>query len=199
MKRLLAALALVAASALAAEAAGGGLAAGRYNCFLFFGKPPKATFTGALLITGSAYQVKDQAVRGEYDLEQSSGRVRWKGKPPLGFQVGVLEPDGKIRMYPAEADVGNKWKAALCSPAAASGSEPAEGKAAAAPPTAAAAPPSAPAAGGFKAGDRVETEYAGLWYPGTVLRGERGGYVVHYDDPKWNDVWVEAKRVRGKR
>ena len=188
MRLALAALVL-AASALAAEAAGGGLADGRYNCFLFLGKPPKATFTGALLIAGSAYQVKDQAVRGEYEVERGSGRVRWNGKPPLGFQVGVVEADGKIRMYPTDADVGNKWKAALCSPATASTSEPTESKSASAPTTGA-------VAGAFKAGDRVETEYAGLWYPGTVLRVERGGYVVHYDDPKWNDVWVEAKRVR---
>jgi agenet domain-containing protein len=183
---------LTAASALLAGAADG-LADGRYNCFLFLGKPPKATFTGALLISASTYQVKDQAVRGEYELDKSSGRVRFQGKPPLGFQVGVLEPDGKIRMYITEADIGNKWKAALCSPVEASASEPAGAKSAAAPTT------TSPAAGGFKAGDRVETEYAGLWYPGTVTKVERGGYVVHYDDPKWNDVWVEAKRVRAKR
>jgi len=109
-------VALAAASVLTAEAAGGGLADGRYNCFLFFGKPPKATFTGALLISGDTYQVKDQAVRGRYEVKD--GRVSWKGKPPLGFEVGVLEPDGKLRMYPAASDVGNKWKAALCSPAA---------------------------------------------------------------------------------
>ena len=191
MKLLLAAL-ILAASALPPEAAGGGLADGRYNCFVFLGKPPKATMTGALLISGSAYQVKDQAVSGEYEVDKSSGRVSWKGKPPLGFHVGVLEPDGKIRMYISEADIGNKWKAALCSPAAASVSEPTATKAAAAPAT-------STAAGGFKTGDRVETEYAGLWYPGTVTKVERGGYVVHYDDPKSNDVWVEAKRVRAKR
>lgn len=115
MKPLLAVFTLAAASALSAEAAGGGLADGRYNCFVFLGKPPKATMTGALLISGSAYQVKDQAVRGDYELDKPSGRVSWKGKPPLGFQVGVLEPDGKIRMYISEADIGNKWKAALCS------------------------------------------------------------------------------------
>ena len=114
MKPLFAALALTVASVLFAEAAGG-LADGRYNCFVFLGKPPKATMTGALLISGRAYQVKDQAVRGEYEVDRQSGRVSWKGKPPLGFQVGVLEPDGKIRMYIAEADIGNKWKAALCS------------------------------------------------------------------------------------
>jgi len=191
MKVALAALALVLVLSLSAEAAGGGLPDGRYNCFLFFGKPPKATYTGALVIAGSAYEVKDQAVRGEYDFEPQTGWVRWKGKPPLGFQLGVLEGDGKIRMYISQADVGHKWKAALCSPATASTPEPAGGKSAA---------PAAPAAlGGFKTGDRVETEYAGLWYPGTVLKGERGGYVVHYDDPKWNDVWVEARRVRARR
>jgi hypothetical protein len=114
MKPLLVAVALAAASALSAEAAGG-LADGRYNCFVFLGKPPKATMVGALMISGSAYQVKDQAVRGDYDLDPQSGRVNWKGKPPLGFQVGVLEPDGKIRMYISDADIGNKWKAALCS------------------------------------------------------------------------------------
>ena len=141
MKRSLTVLALVVATALSAEAAGG-LPDGRYNCFLFFGKPPKATYTGALLIAGSAYEVKDQAVRGEYDFEPQNGRVRWKGKAPLGFQVGVLEGDGKIRMYISQADVGNKWKAALCSPATASAPEPAGGKSAAA--------PAAPAAlGGF--------------------------------------------------
>ena len=187
MKTLLAALVLAAASALPAEAAGG-LADGHYNCFVFLGSPPKATMTGALLISGSTYQVKDQTVRGEYAVDRQSGRVRWNGKPPLGFQVGMLESDGRIRMYISEADIGNKWKAALCSPAAASAPEPAGDKSAAA--------TGSPAPGGFKAGDRVETEYAGLWYPGTILRVERGGYLVHYDDPKWNDVWVEAKRVR---
>ena len=131
--------------------------------------------------------MKDQTARGEYEVDASSGRVRWQGQPPLGFQVGMLEPDGKLRMYPAEADVGNTWKAALCSPAEASASEPALAR------SAATATP-----GGFKARDRIETQYAGLWYPGTVLRVERGGYVVHYDDPEWNDVWVEAKRVRRK-
>lgn len=60
--------------------------------------------TDALLISGSAYQVKDQAVRVEYELDRQSGRVSWKDKPPLDFQVGVLEPDGKIRMYITEAD-----------------------------------------------------------------------------------------------
>ena len=192
MKGALALLALVVVSALSAEAAADGLPDGRYNCFLFLGKPPKATFTGALLIAGSVYEVKDQAVRGEYELDRQTGWVRWKGKPPLGFQLGVLEGDGKIRMYISQADVGNKWKAALCSPATASAPEPGGGKSAATP-----VPPAA--LGGFKAGDRVETEYAGLWYPGTVLKPERGGYVVHYDDPKWNDVWVEARRVRAKR
>jgi hypothetical protein len=188
MKRPLTVLALVVVSALSAEAAGG-LADGRYNCFLFFGKPPKATFTGALLITGSAYEVKDQAVRGEYELDRQTGWVRWQGKPPLGFQLGVLEGDGKIRMYISPADVGNKWKAALCSPATATAPDSeGGGKSAAAP----------AALGGFKAGDRVETEYAGLWYPGTILKSERGGYVVHYDDPKWNDVWVEARRIRAR-
>jgi hypothetical protein len=179
--------------------AGGGLPDGRYNCYLFFGKPPKATFTGALLITGGAYQVKDQAVRGQYDVERPSGRLRFKGQPPLGFQVGMLEDDGKVRLYPSEADVGNTWKAALCSPATASAPDGAGGKSAAAgtPPAAAGTPPAA--AGGFKPGDKVETEYAGLWYPGTVLKVERGGYAIHYDDPKWNDVWVEAKRVRGRK
>lgn len=191
MKVTLAALALVVLSSLPAEAAGGGLSDGRYNCYLFFGKPPKATYTGALLIAGSAYAVKDQAVRGEYDLDRQTSWIRWNGKPPLGFELGVLEGDGKIRLYISPADVGNKWKAALCSPATASAPEPAGGKSAAA---------AAPAAlGGFKAGDRVETEYAGLWYPGTVLKAERGGYVIHYDDPKWNDVWVEARRIRAKR
>jgi hypothetical protein len=187
MKVVFMALALVLASSLAGETAG--LADGRYDCFLFFGKPPKATFTGALLIAGRAYEVKDQAVRGEYDVDARSGRVRWRGKPPLGFQAGVLEPDGKLRLYPSETDIGNTWKAALCSPAVASAPDPAASKAATAP----------AAARAFTAGDRVETEYAGLWYPGTVVKAERGGYVVHYDDPKWNDVWVEAKRVRSRR
>ena len=115
MKPLLAVLILAAASVFHAEAAGGGLTDGRYNCFVFLSKPPKATMTGALLISGSSYQVKDQAVRGEYEVDRQSGRVSWKGKPPLSFHVGVLEPDGKIRMYISEADIGNKWKAALCS------------------------------------------------------------------------------------
>jgi hypothetical protein len=184
-------VALLLASPLVVSA-GSGLSDGRWDCYLFFGKPPKATFTGALLITGGAYQVKDQTVRGQYDVERPSGRVRFKGRPPLGFQVGMLEEDGKVRLYPSEADVGNKWKAALCSPATASAPEGASGKSAAA--------GTAPAAaGGFKPGDKVETEYAGLWYPGTVLKVERGGYAIHYDDPKWNDVWVEAKRVRGRK
>jgi hypothetical protein len=184
------ALALGLASWAHGEAAGG-LRDGRYNCFLFFGKPPKPTFTGALLIAGRSYEVKDQAVRGEYDVDAQSGRVRWRGKSPLGFQAGVLEPDGTLRMYPSETDIGNKWKAALCSPAVAGAADPAAGT------SAKTAPPAA--GGAFKAGDRVETEYAGLWYPGTVMKAERGGYVVHYDDPKWNDVWVEAKRVRFRR
>ena len=98
-----------------AARAGAGLPEGRYNCYVFLGTPVRATFTGALLIAGNTYRVKDQAVRGDYDLDQGSGRVRWKGKPPLGFQMGVLEPDVKIRMYITEADIGNKWKAALCS------------------------------------------------------------------------------------
>ncbi|MGH6960500.1 MAG: hypothetical protein ACREE7_08465, partial [Dongiaceae bacterium] len=91
MQAALTALALVVVASLSAEAARGGLPDGRYNCYLFFGKPPKATYTGALLIAGRAYEVKDQAVGGEYDFEPQNGRVRWKGKPPLGFQVGVLE------------------------------------------------------------------------------------------------------------
>ena len=81
MKSLVIAVGLLAASALAAGAAGD-LADGRYNCFVFLGKPPKATMVGALLISGAAYQVKDQAVSGEYELDKASGRVSWKGKPP---------------------------------------------------------------------------------------------------------------------
>lgn len=181
------AVALSLVSSPQAATAAAGLPEGRYNCYLFFGKPARATFTGALFIAGSAYRVKDQPVRGEYDLDQGSGRVRWKGKPPLGFQVGVLETDGKIRMYISEADIGNKWKAALCSLA--------EGEA----PTAGTSTTGGDTPAAFKPGDRVETEYAGLWYPGVVLKVERGGYAVHYDDPKWNDVWVEAKRVRARR
>lgn len=98
-------------------AAEGAPPAGEYNCYVYL---PKATHVGALLIQpGSTYAVKGQDIKGRYTLDSKTSTLTWEGKPPLGFEVGVLEmPSGeqpKIRLYRKAADIGNKWKAAVCS------------------------------------------------------------------------------------
>ncbi len=49
-----------------------------------------------------------------------------------------------------------------------------------------------------RGGHREQVE-GGPLLPDVVLNVERGGCVVRYDGPKWNDVWVRAERVRAPR
>lgn len=97
-------------------AAEGEVPAGEYHCYVYM---PKSIHVGALLIQeGGTYAVKGQDVKGRYTLDSKTNTVTWEGPPPLGFETGVLETDDgqtKIRLYRKAADIGNKWKAAICS------------------------------------------------------------------------------------
>ena len=110
------ALAVILAQAGTSWAAEGAPPAGEYNCYVYL---PKAIHVGALLIQpGGAYAVKGQDIKGRYTLDSKTSTLTWDGPPPLGFETGVLETDDsmtKLRLYRKAADIGNKWKAAVCS------------------------------------------------------------------------------------
>ena len=52
-------------------------------------------------------------------------------------------------------------------------------------------------AAAFQAGDKVEIEYGGAWYPGNVKEAKAGQFFISYDDydSSW-DEWVESERLR---
>ncbi|MEO8360604.1 MAG: hypothetical protein ABI672_11290 [Vicinamibacteria bacterium] len=109
-RRVLVLLALVFATTVSAGAAES-LPTGDYYCYTY---NPKPLLVGVFSITGSSYHTRTGAT-GQYRM--AGGRIDWLGTPPLGFKVGVLEetdPKAKVRMYPSMADLGNKWKAAVC-------------------------------------------------------------------------------------
>ena len=167
------------------------LPAGDYNCFLFLVTPPRATFVGEIAISGERYSVARQSTSGTYRFDTGSGKVVWRGKPPLGFEAGAFEIDPtsgrkQIRMYPKEADIGNKWKAALCTPKSGERASSAS----------ASAPGGAGKGSPFKAGDRVMAEFIGVPYPATVVSAEGPRVRLRYDDPASKDEWVDASRVK---
>ena len=183
------ALSLGAASAHCAS-----LPAGNYNCFLFLGSPPRATLVGEIAISGERYTVAKQSVNGTYTFDPGSGKVIWRGKPPLGFEAAAFEVDPtsgrkQIRMYPKETDIGNTWKAALCTPKSGK-----DGDSAAATATGGAGKGSP-----FKPGDRVMAEFIGVPYPATVVAAEGPRVRLHYDNPASKDEWVDASRVKLKK
>jgi hypothetical protein len=105
-------LTLSAQSALAAE----GLPPGQSNCYVYL---PNATYLGAVLLQADGTdRVMSQEVEGAYQFDAATGPVTWKDKPPLGFEVAILEASptaAKLRMYRTAADAGKKWKATMCS------------------------------------------------------------------------------------
>jgi hypothetical protein len=58
--------------------------------------------------------------------------------------------------------------------------------------------PLAPA-GDFKAGDKVQVEWKGKWWPAAVLEVKDGKFKIHYDgyDASW-DEWVTSNRIKAK-
>ena len=52
-------------------------------------------------------------------------------------------------------------------------------------------------AAAFQAGDKVEIEYGGTWYPGNVKEAKAGQFFISYDDydSSW-DEWVGSERLR---
>jgi len=52
-------------------------------------------------------------------------------------------------------------------------------------------------AAAFQAGDKVEIEYSGTWYPGSVKQVKASQFFISYDDydSSW-DEWVESERLR---
>lgn len=110
---LLAALLTSAGAGRAAEAKP---PSGDYYCYVY---ASKAIFVGALTLRDDGtYKVKDKDVTGRYRLAGAANTLAWDGPPPLGFEAAVLETeDGhtKLRLYRKAEDIGNKWKAAVCS------------------------------------------------------------------------------------
>lgn len=181
--------AVLGVTAVAAQSAT--LPEGAYGCYTY---NPKAIYVGEIAISGSRYTVARFNTTGGYAFDSGSGKVVWQGKPPLGFEAAAFEVDATsgrklIRMYPRESDIGNKWKAAVCSLKEGGGRSPAAGAT-----TGASA--GVPKASAFKAGDRVTAEFIGVPYPATVVAAEGARVRLHYDDPKSKDEWVDVKRVK---
>jgi hypothetical protein len=155
---------------------------GRYRCYTYH---PSAILVGALEVQGNRYDADRGGAAGTYRL-RGKGRVDFLGQPPLGFRVGILEerePVPKLRLYIQAGDVGNKWKAAVCT-----GSPSADGSAG-----------GSSSGAAFTAGARVEATFMGYWYAATVVRCAEARCLLHYDDPSSKDEWVDTSRLRVKR
>lgn len=197
------AVALLLTALLPAHAGAAGLPAGEYGCYTY---NPRANYVGGLVIRGDSYQSRTGA-SGRYRLADG-GKVEFLGEAPLGFAVAVLEetePTPKLRLYRQAADIGNKWKAAVCSldggrqtgsGGAAAGSTAPTG----AGPSAGAKAPAGAASGtgGFAAGQRVEATFIGVWYKASVVRCDSTRCLLHYDDPSSKDEWVDQSRLRAR-
>jgi hypothetical protein len=98
------------------------------------------------------------------------------------------DPRPKIRMYPQASDIGNKWKAAVCTPR--------EGGDATAPGQAG-NPGNAPG-GAFPPGAKVWYSFVGHWYKATVVSCNGAKCLLRYDDPKYPDETVDAKELQSR-
>ncbi len=196
---------LAALTCLTAGSNAATMPAGNYGCYTY---NPKAIYVGEISIAGARYAVARFGTSGEYEFDSKSGEVTWRGTPPMGFEAATMETDrttGKpiLRMYPKAQDVGNKWKAAVCSPkndSATGGVTPgtsAGGAGKGASTGAAAGTSSGTSAGAaFKPGDKVTAEFIGVPYPATVLAAEATRVRLKYDDPKSKDEWVDVNRIK---
>jgi hypothetical protein len=161
---------------------------GEYYCYTY---NPKPIVVGVFTITGSTYRSRTGAT-GQYRM--TGGRIDWLGTAPLGFKVGVLEetdPKPKVRMYISAADIGNKWKAAVCSPrdGAAGGAQAGGGGGNTG---------GANQSGGgkFAPGAQVWYSFVGHWYKATIVSCSGAKCTIHYDDPKYQDETVDAKELQ---
>jgi len=106
----------LAAMVAASSAWAAGPPDGNYNCFVWLNGI--ANKVGAVSIAGATYVAK--ADKGSYGFDGASKTMTFKGPPPLGYKVGVLETtsNGKtaIRMYKEAENIGKKWGAILCTP-----------------------------------------------------------------------------------
>lgn len=88
---------------------------GDYYCYVY---ASKAIFVGALtLLEDGSYRVKGKDIAGRYHPAGAPNALIWDGPPPLGFEAAGLETEGghtKLRLYRKAADIGNTWKAAVC-------------------------------------------------------------------------------------
>ena len=88
---------------------------GEYNCYVYV---PKAVHVGKFTLKADGSYQSGEA-SGHYRYDGKTQTLMWEGKPPLGFEVGVLElatgETPKVRLYRNAAEMGNKWKAAVCS------------------------------------------------------------------------------------
>jgi len=88
---------------------------GEYNCYVYV---PKAVHVGKFTIKADgSYQGGEAS--GHYRYDPKTQNLTWESKPLLGFELGVLESSPgampQIRLYRNAAEIGNKWKAAVCS------------------------------------------------------------------------------------
>lgn len=101
--------------AVAGWASDDGPPPGEYNCYVY---APKAIHVGKFSIRGDG-SYKGGEASGRYHFDPKTETLTWDGKPPLGFEVGVLEmapgATPQIRLYRNASEVGKKWKAAVCS------------------------------------------------------------------------------------
>ncbi|AVP96530.1 hypothetical protein C7S18_04645 [Ahniella affigens] len=155
---------------------------GEYYCYTYH---PNPVVAGVMTITGLSYRTRTGA-SGDYRL-RGDGRVDWLGDAPLGFAVAVLEetdPRAKLRMYLSDADIGNKWKAAVCSPRDSDAADENPGQ------------NGGPSA--FAAGTKVRYSFLGYWYPATIVSCSASRCKLHYDDPQYQDETVDAKNVEAR-
>lgn len=89
-------------------------APGSYRCFVY-SNPRVPAFVGTITLTRTTYVVEGQQARGGFS-PGPGGSIVFNGPLPMGFAVagGEHEP-GRFRLYPTPADMGNAWRAALCS------------------------------------------------------------------------------------